>query len=209
VVPPNFQVILIRASLDPKAIAASGVTSSSVGPMLQAAADAINADLTALPNADASYAAARTSSDRLAALIRSGLGSQEEVSAYQAAMANLATATTQRQNALTNVFTAATASLLPTQRSPLTQIRANRAQDFSRDFPLEFLVIDRPEAEWVALRDALANEKIAQKYPDTLDPQAQANLAVWRANPSVAAAKISLVANTDSDTAAWNAAVGQ
>src|SRR5262245_14514866 len=59
VVPDNFQVGLIRAGLDPKSLAASGVVANGVTPLLQAAADQMNANPTALPNADAAFAAAR------------------------------------------------------------------------------------------------------------------------------------------------------
>jgi hypothetical protein len=201
-------VSLIRAGLDPKALAASSVPSGSVNAVLQAAADTINANLSALPNADTALASARMDSDRLRARIQSGLAAPEDVTAYQTAMSNLATATTQRQTALDQIFNSATANISAQQRTTLAQIRANRAQDMSKDSPTEFLVVDRQQVEWVALRDALANEHIAIKLPDTLDQTAQANLATWRANGSVAAAKNSLDTTLAAVTTAWNTAAG-
>jgi len=209
VVPENFQVILIRAGLDPKALAASGIVAQGVTPLLQDAADQINANPTALPTADTARAAARVESDRLLRLIQSGLASQEDVTAYQAALANFNNATAQRQAALDATFAAATANLSAETRSTLTQIRANRAQDWSRDFPHEFLVITRQEAEWVTLRDCLANEHIAIKHPDLLSQDDQARLATWRADPAVLAAKTALDQNLAAVTDAWNTATGQ
>ena len=208
VVPPDFQATLIRTGLEPKALAASGILALEVGPILQAAADYLNAHPNALSEADSARAAARVLTDQLLRTIQSGLGSQEDVTAYQAALASFNTATSQRQAVLDACFAAGTANVSVARRTTLDRIRSNRAQDWSRDFPTEFLVIAREEAEWVALRDALANEKIAMKYPDLLSVSAQVNLATWRADPAVAAAKIALTANLDSVTEAWNTAAG-
>ena len=95
-----------------------------------------------------------------------------------------------------------------TQRATLTQIRANRAVDHSQGFPIEFQVASRTEAQWVALRDALANEKQAIKYPDTLDQDAQTLLSTTRAEGAVAAARTALDANLPAVQTAWNTAAG-
>jgi len=208
-VPDDFQPILIRAGLDPKSLAASGIVAVGVTPILQAAADQINANPTALPQADTARAAARVQSDQLLRTIQSGLATQDDVAAYQVALANFNTATAQRQAALDATFAAATANLSAEARSTLTQIRANRGQDWSRDFPFEFLVIARQEAEWVPLRDCLANEHIAIKHPDLLSQDDQARLATWRADPAVLAAKTALDQNLAAVTDAWNTATGQ
>jgi len=207
-VPEDFQPTLIRASLDPRALAASGIVANGVTPLLQAAADQMNANPTALPQADTAFAAARVQSDHLLRVIQSGLASQEDVASYQTAVANLAAATSQRQTALDATFTAATANISAEARTTLTRIRANRAQDWSRDYPTEFLVIARQEAEWVSLRDCLANEHIAVKHPDLLSETAQASLATWRADPAVLAAKTALDQNLAAVTDAWNTATG-
>ncbi len=208
-IPDDFQATLIRAGLDPKSLAASGIVAEGVTPILQAAADQLNGNPTALPQADTARAAARVLSDQLLRTIQSGLASQDDVAAYQVALANFNAATAQRQAALDATFSAATANITAEARSTLTQIRANRAQDWSRDFSFEFLVITRQEAEWVMLRDCLANEHIAIKHPDLLSQDDQALLTTWRADPSVSAAKAALDLNLDAVTAAWNTATGQ
>jgi hypothetical protein len=208
VVPADFQVKLLRSGLGADAFAAAGVSSGTIASALQAAADELNAHPTALTAADTAFAAARVESDRLRARIQSGQASQEEVTSYGAQMTNLASATSSRQAALDAVFAAATANLTAPQRAALTQIRANRAVDHSKDFPIEFLVASRSEAQWVALRDALANEKQAVKYPDTLDATAQTLLANTRGEPAVAAARTSLDSNLPAVQNAWNTAAG-
>lgn len=208
VVPADFPCTLIRAGLDPAAITAAGVSSGTVTSVLQAAADTINANPTALPNADTALASARVDSDRLRALIQSGLAQQEDITAYQTATANLATATAQRQAVLDQIFTTAIASLSAGQKTVLTQIRSNRGSDFSKDYPTEFLAVDRTQVDWVSVRDCLANERIAIQLPDTLDQGAQAQLATWRADPTVSAAKNALDTNLASVTTAWNTAAG-
>jgi len=208
-VPADFKVKLIRSGLGADALAAAGVAAVSVTPVLQAAADEMNAHPGTLPAADTSYTAARVESDRLRVIIQSGQASQEQIASYQTQMANLAAASGQRATALDAVFAAATANLSAPQRSALAQIRANRAVDHSKEFPIEFQVVERSEVQWVALRDALANEKQAIKYPDTLDEAAQSRLASARADPRVAAAIVSRNTTQEAVTAAWNTASGQ
>jgi hypothetical protein len=67
--------------------------------------------------------------------------------------------------------------------------------------------VNRTQEEWVQLRDALANERIALEYEDTLDQAMQAQLAIWRSNESVAAATSGIGANLQAITTAWNAAM--
>ena len=208
-VPADFQVKLLRSGLGADALAAAGISSGSVTAILQGAADQLNANPTSLTTADTGHAAAQVESDRLRSKIQSGLASQEEIASYQSQMSSLASAATARQSALDAVFNAASANLTAPQRATLTQIRANRAADHSKGFPIEFQVVGRTESEWIALRDALANEKQAIKYPDTLDEGAQSLLSTARANGSVAAARASLTANLATVTTSWNTASGQ
>jgi hypothetical protein len=209
VVPVGFPVALIRAGLDPSSLTAAGVTSNGVVGLLQPAADLMNGNPTALPNADTAFAAARVANDALVRKIQSGLASQDEVSSYPAVSGTLASATTTRQAALDAIFNAAAANLDSGAKNLLTQVRSNRSQDWSRDYPYEFLVITRQESEWVTLRDCLANERIAVQLPDLLSQDDQALLTTWRADPAVSAAKAALDQNLAAVTAAWNTATGQ
>lgn len=204
-IPTDFKATLIRAGLGADALCAAGVSSGSVSSALSAVAAAINVNPTLISSTDASYASARRDVDRLKALIESGRGSQEDVSAYQTASASLTTATAARQAALDAIFTAGTANLSAGQRAALTQIRANHAYEL----PLEFLAVERTQTEWVDVRDALANERISAKLGDEPDAGNQASLATWRANATVSSAKTSLDTNLPGVTSAWNSAAAQ
>ena len=71
---------------------------------------------------------------------------------------------------------------------------------------LEFLVVDRSEAEWIQLREGLANERVAAKLGQAPDPIARAALAEFRSHPLVAAARANLDANLAVVTTAWEQA---
>jgi len=205
VVPSNFKVKLIRSGLDAAALAAAGVPSQGIHAVLQAAADHMNASPTAISGSDASFASAQVEADSLRRKVQSGLATAEEVSTCQSAIAALASATSTRQSALDATFNAATAGLSSEVRARLSMIRSNRSWGLS----LELLVVERTEAQWVALRDALANERITAELGEQPDSAATSLLTAARAHASVAAAKSALDSNTTSVTSAWNTAAGQ
>ena len=203
-IPQDFKVGLVRAGLDARALAAAGVPSQSVLAALQAAADVMNASPGALDSLDDAYGAARAASDARERKIQSGLATQEEVSGYAALKSARDSAAAATQTALDGIFNAAAATLTSNQRVLLTTIRANRAWGFDP----EYLTVNRSEADWVRLRDALAHERIANQLPGTLNESAQTFLSGVRAEGSTAAA-ISAVSNSLSGiTSAWNTAAG-
>jgi hypothetical protein len=202
--PPDFKVLLIRAGLDADALAAAGVSSGTVASVVAAAQTSMQANVNALVERDASFASARVEAERLKTLIESGRAAQEDVSSYTSASSSLTTATSQRQSTLDSVFAAATANLTSGQRTAITNIRANR----SWNLPLEFLVVNREQTEWVQLRDALANERISAKLGEDPDASAQMQLSNWRAHGSVAAARSALQSNLAQVRTNWNAAAG-
>jgi hypothetical protein len=201
-IPTDFRTTLIRAGLDFTALAAAGVSTNSVSSVLQAVAASINNDPSRLSNADSAYATARRDVDRLKALIESGKASQEDTSSYQSASTSLATASAARQAALDAYFAAGAGVVTEGQRATLTSIRTNRGYEM----PIEFLVVNRSQQEWVDLRDALANERIEPEVGEEPDSGDQAALASWRAVNAVASAKSSTDANLASVTTSWNSA---
>jgi hypothetical protein len=199
----DLDVKLIRAGLDAGALSAAGVSANAATALVSAANAHLTDHAAALPNADTAFTTARRESDRLKRLIESGHGSQEDVGNYQTQSATLAAATADRDAALAAIVTAATAGLSSDQKTALARIRANQSW---KEVGVEFLVVERTEAQWVALRDALAAERIAAAAGDELPQATQTLLATARANESVAAAHASLGTNLAGVTAAWNAA---
>ena len=202
--PPDYKVLLLRSGLSPEALAAAGVQPGQIAGTVQSAVGAVSLAPDGLRLADAAYATARANTDRLKRKIQAGKAEEGDVQAYQTAKASLATATTQRETILTQVFDAATASLGESRRQTLLNIRANK----SWSLPTEFLVVNRSQEEWVQLRDFLANERIAPKVGEEPDPTAQAALAQWRANVSVAAAKTGLDTHLATIRTGWTQATG-
>jgi len=155
--------------------------------------------------ADGAMADARGQTAALKRVIQSGRATEEQVNAYPVATAALGQIRTERNTLLAGVFEAATADLGQNHRNALTAIRANR----NWKLPVEFLVVERSEAQWVHLRDCLANERIAAGLDDEEpDDQAQAILAELRARPQVAVAKANCDASLDVVTNAWEQACG-
>jgi hypothetical protein len=194
---------LIRAGLDPDALAAAGVSGNQAAGVVDAFEAAMAADPARLATADAGYASAKAASDQLRRLIQSGRGDQGDVTKYQAAMSSLQTAEASRQSALDDWFDAATTGLTQGQVATLVTIKGNR--DWKLD--IEFLTVDRSEPEWVQLRDALAHERVAAKYGESVDPGVQSFLATARSNASVSASKTACAANLSAVTASWEGAL--
>ncbi len=202
--PTDFKVKLLRAGLTPRALAAAGVSQGSVLPTLQAAADQMNGAPTAMDNADASYRSARAAADALAAKIQGGTASQEEIASYPSAKTALESAEAARLSVLDGYFSSATANLTANQRAALVTIRGNRALGF----PEEYLVVTRTEAQWLALRDALSNERQAAELPDMASEAATQLLTTFRADPAVSFASTSVETSLTQVTSAWNTAAG-
>jgi hypothetical protein len=203
--PAQLATALVRAGLDPEALAAAGVAPSAVNTVISDVADHMTDNPGSLELADTAYAAARQERDQLKRVIQSGRATQEQINAYPGALGQLALAQTQRRSALDDIFSAGTATLSQSQRDTLAAIRDNA----DWDLPLEFLVIDRSEADWVQLRDYLANERVSAQLGDDPDASAQAALTQLRSNPLVAAADANLDTNLTVVELAWEQALDQ
>ncbi len=196
---------LLRVGFDARALTAVGLSANGAAAFVAAFRGAYANQSAAFDAADAAYSAARVSSDALRRRIESGKGSQEDVTEYQAQMAAMATAKSTRDAALTAARAPAEALLSQSQRAQLARIRANK----SWELPMEFLLVDRSEVQWVALRDALSNEKIAPRYGGQTAPEHAAVLSAARSNPDVAQAKSRLDSNLVAMQSAINAAIAQ
>jgi hypothetical protein len=142
-------------------------------------------------------------SDQLRRLVQSGRGDQEDVASHQTATSALTKATGDRQSALEDWFDAGTASLAAAQVATLKTLRGNRQWKLE----IEFLAADRPQAEWVKLRNALSHERISAKYGEAVDPSVQSYLASARSNPAVSTAVTYSNTNLAAVEAGWNSAV--
>jgi len=203
--PGELATALTRAGLDAEALAAAGVAPNAVATVVGNVAEHMTDNPGALELADTAYTAARRQRDQLKRTIQSGRASQEQLEAYPGAQGQFAQARAQRQAAIDDIFTAGTVSLSNSQRGTLTALRGHA----DWDLPLEFLVVDRSEADWVQIRDGLANERIAAKLDEDPDANAQTALSQFRGNPMVTTARANIDANLAVVELAWQQALDQ
>jgi hypothetical protein len=200
----SLGVVMHRTALTPEALAAAGLGEAGTMSVGGAAQLANTGLVTSLRELDHAVGQARNARDAAERKIQSGKASPEEIAAFPGLEQAFATASAARDTAVNGLFAAATEGLNSTQRATLTAIRANAHWKL----PTEFLVVERTEAEWVELRAALANERIAARNEEAPNQQCQALLGTARANSAVAAAKTALDANLATVKQSWDTVTG-
>ena len=201
----ELEVALLRAGLGTETLTAAGLSGANSTTVVGDLRTYMTNNSGVLDSADSAYASPKQSVDQLKRLVQSGLGTAEDVTAYNAAKSNLATAQTQRNAVLDDFFTAGVDSLTQAQKDTLTAIRGN--SDWNR--PTEFLMVNHTDGDWVELRECLANERIAADLGEEPDADSQTILTAYRNVASVSTAKANLDANLAVVTAAWEQAIGQ
>ena len=192
---------IMRVDLGADRLAAAGASAQATTGSIDAAIAKVAQ--VALEAADASYAAAKPAADALQRKIQSGLGSAEDVTAYQQASAQLAAATAARKTAQDEIFAAGISSLPAEQKALLTTIRANS----SWKLPVQYLAVNRTEADWVKLRDYLDARRINQESGEEVPAEVTSYLASVESNVVVSKTKADLDAGLATIQSAWNAAV--
>ncbi len=194
-----FAGVLLRLGLGADALAAAGITGEQISPLVGAARSSY-APAT-MQSRDEAYIAARQTHDRLRRLVQSGKGTEQDVTALRTAETTLTNATNGRENYLGDVRRAALATVSAGQTALVTRINANHAWSL----PTQYLVKDRTEREWVALRDALATKRISEQDEEEEFPQsARDALAAVDAETEVATAKVNLDTRIAAVQTAWN-----
>ncbi len=200
----KVDVGLRRVGINPDSLAAAGVSSAAFGTLLQLTDEWFGSNSTMLSEADAAYGEARKTRDTLQRVVRSGLATSEQVTELSAAKADFESADASRAAVLDSLFSAAIAELSNPQVTALTQIRANEQW---RKLPVHYLVEEREQASWVALRNALANQRIAPEFGDEPDPASQAFLSQVESSGPVTQASANLGTYLASIDASWNASL--
>lgn len=201
----EYKSALARAGLDPLALTAAGVSAQATATVVGAAKTELATRIDALREADSAYLTAKKQVDELERAVTGGASSQ--LDALATARAQLATAGTSRQAVLDGLYAVGKAALGESQAAALDSIRAGRAGRWG--LPLQYLAATRSEPEAVALRNALANVRIAGQLgrePDSAEAQL---VSTASAVGAVAAAKTALDSSLTAVTAAWNTAIGQ
>jgi len=192
-----------RLSLDAESMCAAGVSAQQVATIVTAlntSPAAINEELTDADNVRG--LAAKVVQD-LKAEIANGGSTPAQILQLENAEDVLEMADATRDGVLDTLFTAGVVSLSPEIQSRLATIRGNRYWRL----PVEFLVANRSQSDWVQLRDHLSQERIATKLEEPLDPAVSQALATARSHSSVSAAFARLGSGLTSVQMAWNAAL--
>lgn len=197
----EFAGVLIRVGLSADTLAAAGVTSTQVSGLASAVRTQHNP--VTLRGLDGAHTQAKATRDRLSRLVRSGLGTPADVSALAQAETDFTNAQNARQGYLDGLRAAGLATLASAQAAIVQTSTANR----SWELPPQYLVKSRSQANWVALREALATKRISEQDAGEGFPlSAQTYLAAVDLEPEIAAAKVLLDTNIASVQTAWNAA---
>lgn len=191
----ELQSVLLRAGLDPEAIASIGVSANTAGQIAAAAAAQAAEDIAVIRGADEAFASADVAYHAALRAAQRDPGA-EGLSAAQAA---LTSATTARDNAIAAITTAGVANLTSEQRTALTTVATNRRFGVGA----ALAAVNRTEAQWVALRDAAAHERIQTERGLSVDEGAASLLSTARGASAVVAAQAALTTNLPAVRAAW------
>ena len=195
---------MIRVGLDAEVLAAAGVSALDVSTAMAAAISEHDGHQPSLSQADSDYGSCKVSCDALERKVKAGLDSGSDVADYQSGIAELATLKAARQKALDDVFESAIANLSAGQQTTLQTIRANRRWKL----PVQYLTVNREEAEWVELRDMLDARRIYEEDEFEDEPQEVTDyLAAVDGHLTIAGAKSSLASGIAAVQTAWNTAV--
>jgi hypothetical protein len=157
---------LSRCGLTPDVLAAAGVSAMATPTLVGNARQYLTDHPDDLSDADTAYFAAQASSDQLMRKVQQGQATSDERAAYVAVQTTLASAKAGRDSALEGIKTAASANLSQNQQNGLATIKGNSQWKV----PLKYLAANRTDAQWVALREALANDR--QASDQGVDPDA-------------------------------------
>jgi hypothetical protein len=199
----ELALALVRTGLDAESLAAVGLTAEQTGLLVSRTRTHLTSSIQVVRDADINYSAKKATVDQLQRVVQSGVATEEQKSQYVTAKSELVTLTSARQTALNAVFTAAVDGISQDTVAALGRIKTNRVWEL----PCKYLIKDRSQNDWVALREALANDRVSASLGRTPDQGGQQLILSAAADASVAAAGSSLSNNLGAVTSAWSTAV--
>ena len=186
--PAELNLLIRRSGVSPEAIAAAGVSAQNTASVVTAGANYIVPNFSAIQDAQLEHANAKTAHAALAKLVQSGLASPAQLIQLDEARTRLTNASNAEQAWLAAIYDECVAGLTSQRSGTLTTLKAGR--DWSA--PIQYKAAVRSQADWVELRRALANVRIANKLGESPDPAATQTIARADANAAVSAARSGL-----------------
>lgn len=193
----SFSAALVRAGLEPESLAAAGLTEQQAATALAALKTYFTNNAYSFTAAASNLATHTQTVNSLTRKVQAGVATEQDLAALASAKSSLTSAQSAQASLMTS-FRAA-ANLSQGQLAVIDTIRANR----SWGLPVQYLTVNREESDWVALRNALANERIADKLGAEPDQDARNLVLSANAHQTVAAAVINIGANGGLIRNAW------
>jgi hypothetical protein len=195
---------LVRAGLDPKALAAAGFTDTQVTQLVTNTVDFLAGNVIAMEETDHAIRTAKESIARLEKTIMGGMARTGDTQALTSARTTLQSQEQLLDEHLAGLRAAGIGQLpVNNAAASLGALLRNRSKAAS----LEFAAEDRTQAEWIALRDALSARRVNQQMGRDVPGSVTAIIA--RASTpavSTAATRLNQV-NVGRVTAAWDRAI--
>lgn len=203
--PVELAAAMARVGITPETLTAAGVQTTGVTNTVADARSHLDAQAFAeLTAADEAWKRTHADADRLGKLVRGGYGTDDNLTALRQAETALQNAEASRTALLNDLRDAATERLTAEQIRALSNIEANTWTGLDT----AYAVNDRTQEDWVALRDALANLRIASKLGEEADYECSQLVTQTNAESEVAAARSHLDARLPQVRTAYDDAIG-
>jgi len=203
--PARLALALQSAGVGPEALASAGCSASHATTAITQLREEIVTLDSQLETSRLALQQASNERAQLASIVRSGTSTSQQRAALVAAKAAEQAAGADLASAIAAVFDSATDGMPGNLVQGLDRIRSNTAHEL----PAWHLTTVREDRDWLAIRRAVASERIHQRLGEPVPPEVQAILLAASADPNVAAAKVSFETNGPDVAAAWNDAVWQ
>lgn len=186
--PAEIDLLIRRTGVTPETLAAAGVAPQSVAAMIADAVNYIVPNFSAIRDAQIGHDQAKKIHDSLARLVPTGRATTQQRAQLDTARTDLANARAARDAFFAAIYDEIAGNQTQAQALTLATLKANSGWSH----PVQYKAANRPEADWVDLRDALANIRIASKRGEQPDPAAVQLVAQADANAAVSAARTGL-----------------
>lgn len=202
----ELAVSLMRVGLTPEACCAAGLTTDQTISLVANAREHLQTNIATLRLADEQYVSAKSTHDQLKRLVQAGKASDEDRANFSVAVTTLTTTTAARDSALNTLYNAAVDGL-----ADASTVKLGNCKDSIHwsACPVQYRVESRSEADWIALRDALANIRISADLQDDANHDCMELVNEAKADPDVAAATTAIELKLNGINNAWNNAVYQ
>lgn len=198
---------LARVGVGPLTLAAAGVTEESAALLIADMHEYLGEHDGSPASEDAVLGAARSQRDRLRGLARAGTASGADIEAIAGAESSLSAAESALDARLDAMWDLVAARLTSEQAALIARLRDVPEVFRGSVISVEFGAAERSDTQWMALREALAAERLAAEDGVAMDQALAALLASARAESAVNAAGSNISVRLAGLQTAWDQAL--